>query len=295
MATTIEQLELEIHSNSTSAVSGIDALSTSLSKLKNALQGGLGLTAATNQLKNLNNTIKEMDAGSFEKLSKLAEGLEKLKNIGSFRISPTIGRQLSNIGTAIASLSGIDFTGIERFSSALGPLRHTGRITGLTSTINALGRLPLVAQSLQNMDISEFSSRIRELTDILSPLATRLNVISTAFNRLPNNMRRITDNTNQLTQVNNRVHRSYIDLWAGLNLAKDIFIKVGHSIASFIDKSNQYIEDINLFHASMGKYASEAKKYAEQVGEILGIDPGEFMRNQGVFNTIITGFGVANV
>lgn len=294
MATTIEQLELEIHSNSTSAVSGIDSLSTSLSKLKNALQGGLGLTAATNQLKNLNNTIKEMDAGSFEKLSKLAEGLEKLKNVGSFRISPTIGRQLSNIGTAIASLSGIDFTGIERFSSALEPLRHTGRITGLTSTINALGRLPLVAQSLHNMDISEFSSRIRELTDILSPLATRLNLISTAFNRLPNNMRRITDNTNQLVQVNNRVHRSYIDLWAGLNLAKDIFIKVGHSIASFIDKSNQYIEDINLFHASMGKYASEAKKYAEQVGEILGIDPGEFMRNQGVFNTIITGFGVAN-
>ena len=33
MATTIEQLEVEISSNSSSAVSGIEALSTSLSKL----------------------------------------------------------------------------------------------------------------------------------------------------------------------------------------------------------------------------------------------------------------------
>lgn len=273
MATTIEQLELEIHSNSTSAVSGIDALSTSLSKLKNALQGGLGLTAATNHLKNLNNTIKEMDAGSFEKLSKLAEGLEKLKSVGSFRISPTISRQLNNIGTAITSLSGVDFAGIERFSSALEPLKHMGRITGLSSVINALSKLPTVAQSLNTMDMESFTRRIRELTNALSPLAIRLNIISNAFNRLPNNIRRLIDNTDRLTQVNNRTHRSYIDLWAGINLAKDVFIKIGRTIAGFIDKSNQYIEDLNLFHASMGEYASEAKEYAEKVGEILGIDP----------------------
>ncbi len=30
----------------------------------------------------------------------------------------------------------------------------------------------------------------------------------------------------------------------------------------------------------MGEYAGQAKEYAEQVGEVMGIDPGEFMRNQ---------------
>ena len=44
MPTTIEQLELEVQSSSTSAVAGIDALSASLSKLKNAVRGGVGLT-----------------------------------------------------------------------------------------------------------------------------------------------------------------------------------------------------------------------------------------------------------
>ena len=43
----------------------------------------------------------------------------------------------------------------------------------------------------------------------------------------------------------------------------------------------------------MGKYAEEAYNYAQKVSDVMGIDPAEWMRNQGVFNTIITGFGVA--
>ena len=43
----------------------------------------------------------------------------------------------------------------------------------------------------------------------------------------------------------------------------------------------------------MGEYAEEAYNYAQKVSEVMGIDPAEWMRNQGVFNTIISGFGVA--
>ena len=39
--------------------------------------------------------------------------------------------------------------------------------------------------------------------------------------------------------------------------------------------------------------AEEAYNYAQKVSDVMGIDPAEWMRNQGVFNTIITGFGVA--
>ena len=57
MPTTIEQLELEVQSSSTSAVSGIDALSASLSKLKTAIKGGVGLTSVANQVRNLDTWI----------------------------------------------------------------------------------------------------------------------------------------------------------------------------------------------------------------------------------------------
>lgn len=62
-------------------------------------------------------------------------------------------------------------------------------------------------------------------------------------------------------------------------------------ISKAITESNAYQEDLNLFTASMGKYAKEAQEYAENVGEIMGIDPAKWMRNQGVFNTLLSGFG----
>ena len=69
--------------------------------------------------------------------------------------------------------------------------------------------------------------------------------------------------------------------------------KVTNVIGSWITKSNDYVENMNLFTASMGEYAASAQQYAEQVGDVLGIDPSTWMRNQGVFMTLGTGFGVA--
>ena len=79
MPTTIEQLELEVQSSSTSAVAGIDALSASLSKLKNAVRGGVGLTSVANQVRNLDTALKSMDSSGADKIDKLASSLEKLK------------------------------------------------------------------------------------------------------------------------------------------------------------------------------------------------------------------------
>lgn len=69
--------------------------------------------------------------------------------------------------------------------------------------------------------------------------------------------------------------------------------KVTSVIGSWVTKSNDYVENLNLFSASMGEYAASAQEYAEKVGDVLGIDPSTWMRNQGVFMTLGTGFGVA--
>lgn len=68
---------------------------------------------------------------------------------------------------------------------------------------------------------------------------------------------------------------------------------VSSIIGKAITKSNEYVENLNLFTVAMGDYAEEAQKYAENVGNLLGIDPSDWMRNQGVFMTLGTGFGVA--
>lgn len=337
---TIDSLELEVQSSSQSAVSGIDALSASLSRLKTAVKGGVGLTSVTNQLKNINAALQSVDDSAAGKLNTLANSLEKLRNLGNIKISSSIASQITSIGTATRSLSGVDFSPLGGLATAIQPLGSIGSLN-LSSAINQLNklpaaitalngvdiasttskirelanafgplttigksnlgsffsqikRLPEMVQTLNGIDIDSFADRIQRLANALAPLASQLNRIASVFDRIPERILRIILRMDDLINRNNRASNSYVNLWAKCRMAMTSMQTVVRAIASWVAKSNSYIENLNLFTASMGKYAEEAKQYAETVGEVMGIDPGEWMRNQGVFMTITKGFGVAS-
>lgn len=293
MPTTIESLELEVQSSSTSAIGGIDALSASLSKLKNAVKGGVGLTSVANQIRNVNTALQGIDSSSAGKLDTLSNSLSKLSGLGNIKISSSIGNQLQSIGTAATSLNGVDFSGIRRLGLSLQPLATLGK-SNLAPFVTQLGKLPQLAQTLNAMNIPQFASQLNQLSSALAPLASQLNTVSSAFSRLPTNIRRTVTATNAMATANNTASASYINLWAKLRMARAAVMSMARVIASWITESNSYIENLNLFTASMGEYTEQAKAYANQVADIMGIDPGEWMRNQGVFMTITEGFGVAS-
>ena len=282
---------MQVQSSSTSAEKGIDALSASLSKLKGAIKGGVGLNAVATQLNNINAALNGMSGDSPQKLSKLADSLQKLSNIGNLKISSSISNQIRNIGSAVSSLDGVSFSNIRDLASALAPLSNLGK-NNLTSFVTQLKKIPEVVKALDATTISQFTAKIQQLVSALSPLATQLNTISNAFSRLPAQIRQTTTATNALNTANNTASKGYMNLWAKARMAYNVIRGASHLIASCITESNSYIENINLFTASMGKFAEEARSYAETVGEVMGIDPGQFMRYQGVFMTITKGFGV---
>lgn len=71
-----------------------------------------------------------------------------------------------------------------------------------------------------------------------------------------------------------------------------VYRKLTNWISDGITSSMEYTENLNLFTVSLGEYAENANKYANTVREALGIDPSGWIRTQGVFNTLIEGFGV---
>ena len=290
---TIEKLQLEVNSNSQNAVSGIDALSASLSKLKTSIKGGVGLSSVARQITNLNTALNGMDSGSANKIDKLATSLSKLSSLGQLKISSSIGNQLKNIGQVAENLNTSDFSGLSKLGTALAPLANI-QTGGLNKTINALKKFPEVAAALNGVNWTQFTQQMMTLSNSLAPLATQLNTVSAGMSRLPSTINRVTNATNNAARANNTATKSYVNLWAKARMAMNIMRGAVNAIASWITESNKYIEDLNLFTASLGDYADEAKKYAEQVGEVMGIDPAEWMRNQGIFNTIIKGFGVAS-
>lgn len=294
MPTTIESLELQVQQNATSAVGGIDALSASLSRLKNAVKGGVGLNSVANQVRNLDTALKSVDGSSADKINRLTDSLSKLKGLGNIKLSSSIGNQLKNISSAASALNSADLSGLGKLSAALQPLNNIGKASGLKSAITQLQKLPQLAQTLNGINWATLTSQLQQLSNSLAPLANQLNTVSNAFGRLPTNIRRVVTATNALPAANNRATTSYVNLWAKFTMAIQAVRTGARVIASWITESNSYIENLNLFNASMSKYTEEARRYAEQVGELMGIDPGEFMRNQGIFMTITEGFGVAS-
>ena len=120
-------------------------------------------------------------------------------------------------------------------------------------------------------------------------------VQKSGFNSLfPAKIQRLLKGNTNLAASNTVLGKSYVNLAAKISAAYIGLKSITSVIAGWITASNSYIENLNLFNVSMGQYAEEARNYAEQVGEVMGINPGEWMRNQGVFMTITEGFGVAS-
>lgn len=286
----IDKLVVQIESDSTSATSGIESLAGSLEKLRDATKGGLGLSAVAKNLETMKTAVKGMgDIG--RDTQGLTKAVLTLKNLGNIKVSSSISNQIKNIGDALATFNlGDGATKITELVDALKPLETLGK-SSLGTTVNALKKLP---DALKNLDTRQLYTQIQSLTRIMRPLAEEMQRIANGFNAFPNRIQRLIRDNERLTQSNGRVGTSYINLWAKMRMAYNVIRRGGKLIAGAISKMNDYIEDINLFNASMGEYAKEAGEYAEKVGEIMGIDPGEWMRNQGVFMTLATGFGVVS-
>lgn len=262
MSTTIEQLELEIQSNSTSAVGGIDALSESLRRLKAATapvsKGGVGLGALSNSLK---------------KFSQSVSGLTGL----------TLAReQVQGLVDALKPLESVQ-------KSGFGSLAN-----GLDKLVKLAPQIDTVTESLRKTDLDSFAEQCNRVATAITPLATQMEKVAAGFSAFPAKIQRLLKGNTSLAASNTVLGKSYVNLAAKISLAYMGMRRIAGVIASWITDSNSYIENMNLFNVSMGQFAKEAQNYAEQVGEIMGINPGEWMRNQGVFMTITDGFGVAS-
>lgn len=95
-----------------------------------------------------------------------------------------------------------------------------------------------------------------------------------------------------IKNVNTKTGKSFGQIVSGALKSVVSFESIRRTLSSCITESNNYVENMNLFTVSMGEYAEEAMKYAEQVSDALGIDTSEWIRNQGLFMTLGTGFGI---
>lgn len=291
----IQGLEFQIKENSDSAVASLGRLEKALSSLKTATSGGAsGVRTAARQIAALNTALS--GAGSVgQKLKSIASGLQAISSVGTVRISASIGNNLQSLGTALSGISDADIARLRSVADALRPLSELGG-AHMRSYINQLSEFPAVVRELRDADIDEFSNQMNRLATALRPFATEMQHVADGFSAMPSRIQRLITTTEQYNNTVNRGATQTNRLGISLRTIRTSTVLYGirllrTEISKAITESNDYQEDLNLFTASMGQYAKEAQEYAENVGEVMGIDPAKWMRNQGVFNTLLTGFG----
>ncbi len=241
----------------------------------------------------ISEAVKSIDIFELDNIRKLAEAISSLASISDIRISSNLATQMINIGTAAELLTGLDLSVFGNLAEALHPLSEIGDVSNLGATLRQLKKLPEIATSISGMDLGTFATQIQQITDALAPLATQITEIASGFSSFPRSIEQVSNSTSSIVENNNRMATSYTELYSALRLAIGSVKAIASTIANWLKLSNDYVEDINLFTASLGEYAESAQAYAEKVGEIVGIDPGEWMKAQGVFYNLADGFGIA--
>ena len=293
----IQGLEFQIVNDSTQAVTGLQNLINTLNRLKTATNGGAtGLSKTAQGIRELSNSLKGLNSGdASQKITRLTNALTALSQVGNVKISSSIANQLTAINTALAGLKWTDGDKLTSLANGLRPLSELGK-ANMTTFINQLSKLPKVIEDLEAADIDKFTQQMTALAAAMKPFADEMQKVSNGFLAFPSKIQKLITSTEKYNASARKATSTTGQFTSGLkalNVAAVAitFRKIGHFIAQAVTESNKYQEDLNLFTVALGQYAAEAQNYAEKVSDVMGIDPAQWLRNQGVFNTLLTGFG----
>lgn len=328
MALNIEQLSVTISASSTKAKKQVDALVESVRELKKAFSGientassigklttaFKGLTEINKQTKDAANSVNNLAKGldnfrnasksltgiytSIEVVNSLVTSLSKLED--EAKAAKSIGTALNNIAKGVETFKTFKDSAddIERSANTINMMANamknlgdaSATLKGITTTVKNVQKATSGAGTEAKNQSNNAKTGIDKIKASIDGMRKSLTNAGGAFSSFLREIsvapKGILGFINGLNSSVNGLLKGFIALGVGAN-------RIYSKLRTVIDLSNKYQEDYNLFTVSLGEYAQAAEEYANKVADVMGIDPADWMRNQGVFNTIIKGFGVA--
>ena len=234
-------------------------------------------------------SIDELVIGIDSDASKALQGLKSMVDTLNQVSVPTETavkslKKLKNVLEAINGLS-VNVKGLSELTNALKDMSEFD--------VSSLKKLPNALKKLSEVDIASLVPQIQALADAMRPLSQVMRDIAVGYAVLPKNIRAYVNAAKSAQSATQKKLLTFAQLYIKLRLIFNVLRTAANAVFEWVDAANTYIEDMNLFSVAMGKYAESARNYAQEVANVMGIDPGSWMRYQGVFQTLATGFGVA--
>lgn len=284
-----------------SSLSGLDKITQAATALKSldTLTGAPKVNSYVNAINKLSQVSRAVQAiAAFPdvsaQLSSLTNALNSLRSIQDIRLTPLVNSlsRLPAVVQAINSMPAVDTSRIRSLNRAISALK-TGNAQKIGQLANAVNKLPTAAQRINQIDFTQFSNSIRQLTTTLEPLMQRAEQAAQGLTALAQVMQAASRQSNNsgglggLGRTLGSLSTKSLISWASLMKLKKV-------LNDCFNVSAQYVENLNLFNVTMGKSASSAFEFAEAVNAALGVDTSDWIRYQGFFQSVGKGFGVVS-
>lgn len=302
MALDIDELQIEIEASSDQAEKKLDRLIAIIGKLQAATERCTGLSKLNSQIRKLSEITDKFSSLDFGtgKIKNFVSGINALNDVNTPNLTKLRNQmdKLSHISDNLNVMPDIS-DNVSRFVTAIKPFESMGK-SNIGSYINSLKKLPEILKQLDSADLDGFSRSVSKVTAAITPLANAMGKLGSGYSALPKNIKQVVSSNSQLEVSSRRLEKAQTSLSSVIGKTKVRMLamfyaanRIADSLSECLDSSNDYIENLNLFTVAMGDNARAALEYAETVNDALGIDVSEWIRNQGTFKQITTGFGVA--
>lgn len=290
MATTIDSLQIEIQSNSTSAASGIRDLATSLESLKKIGS----INTVVKNLNNLSAAIKGFGKsdGAATSLEKLAHSLEAIRNVGSIS---KVGTNLAKLASSLKAVDGINIDGvapkIQSIASAVEPLSKV-KSGGIGSMMTGLKKIKEVTATLDDTTIRNFAERVRLLSNELTPLSQKMTTVATGFKAINSKTRSVSSGFKSLNRDINTTTLNLSSLITVVQTAVHWLTLIAKALTNVIGEAIEWDGIHYQFGNAFGSQADEYYKKIVEISDVMDINKQTFMETSAMATSMLTGFGV---
>ena len=150
--------------------------------------------------------------------------------------------------------------------------------------------------------ISQDSSKAADAIESLIASLEKLEK-STGLGKTAENIKGLSGSVDSLSNASKKLEKiNFGDAFKGISGAAFSGMKslagwgvslavIGKQLASSVGKASNYVQTVNMLNTTMGEGAKEAKEFAEELGNVLGLNPADTMNFQATFQNLFVGFG----
>lgn len=231
-------------------------------------------------------TIDNLEIQVETKATKAKSGLDSLAD------------SLTKLKIAVGDTSGLAMN-LKGIANALNTFSAVGKIR-MTIPVNQLKKLESVVPTLGSAQATQMADNLSKIADSIATFSATANVgkqmkdAAKGMDALAKSSQRYEEAIKKSDVAHKSTLRymsEFVNQYRRLYHAIDEVVDI---CADLFDESNEYVEALNLFKVSMGDASEAALEYAETVSAAMGIDPAEWITNQGTFQRMATGFGIAS-